>query len=85
MSILAWLLVGLSSGFLASKVVHKTGSRLTIDMVLGIVGAFVGGFNFYAIGHSAPNGINPYSILSSFIGAVVVLLVYNALVRRRAL
>jgi uncharacterized membrane protein YeaQ/YmgE (transglycosylase-associated protein family) len=85
MSILAWLVVGLIAGFLASKVVNKTGSGLVMDIVLGIVGALVGGFIFNLIGHSAPSGINLYSILVSFIGAVVVLLIYHAVIRRRAI
>jgi uncharacterized membrane protein YeaQ/YmgE (transglycosylase-associated protein family) len=85
MSILAWLVVGLIAGFLASKVINKTGSGLVMDIVLGIVGALVGGFIFNAIGHSAPNGINLYSIFVAFIGAVVVLFVYHLIFRRRAL
>lgn len=83
MSIIAWLAVGLIAGFLASKVVNKTGSGVVMDIVLGVVGAVVGGFLFNSIGHSAPSGINLYSIFVSFIGAVVVLLVYHALFRRR--
>jgi uncharacterized membrane protein YeaQ/YmgE (transglycosylase-associated protein family) len=85
MSILAWLVVGLIAGFLASKVVNKSGSGLLMDIALGVVGALVGGFIFNAIGHSAPSGINLYSIFVSFIGAVLVLLVYHAVFRRRAL
>jgi uncharacterized membrane protein YeaQ/YmgE (transglycosylase-associated protein family) len=85
MSILAWLVVGLISGFLASKVVNRTGGNLVLDIVLGIVGAIVGGFIFNAIGHSAPTGINIYSIFVSFIGAVVVLFIYHMIVGRRAL
>lgn len=84
MSILAWLFVGLIAGFLASKVINKTGSGLVMDIALGIVGALVGGFIFNAIGHSAPTGINLYSILVAFVGAVVVLLIYHLIFRRRA-
>jgi uncharacterized membrane protein YeaQ/YmgE (transglycosylase-associated protein family) len=85
MSILAWLVVGLIAGFLASKVVNKAGSGVVMDIVLGIVGALVGGFIFNAIGHSAPSGINLYSIFVAFIGAVVVLVIYHAVISRRAL
>jgi uncharacterized membrane protein YeaQ/YmgE (transglycosylase-associated protein family) len=85
MSILAWLVVGLIAGFLASKVINKTGSGVVMDIVLGVIGAFVGGFLFTRFGHSAPNGINLYSIFVSFIGAVIVLLIYHLLFRRRAL
>jgi uncharacterized membrane protein YeaQ/YmgE (transglycosylase-associated protein family) len=84
MSILAWLVVGLIAGFLASKVINKSGSGLVMDIVLGVVGALVGGFIFNAIGHSAPTGINLYSIFVAFIGSVVVLLIYHAVFRRRA-
>jgi len=85
MSIIAWLVVGLISGFLPSKVVNKTGSGIVMDMVLGIVGALVGGFIFNAIGHSAPSGINIYSIFVSFVGAVIVLVIYHMVTGRRAL
>jgi uncharacterized membrane protein YeaQ/YmgE (transglycosylase-associated protein family) len=84
MSILAWLVVGLIAGFLASKVVNKTGSGLVMDIVLGVVGALVGGFLFNQFGHSAPTGINIYSIFVAFVGAVIVLLIYHAVMRRRA-
>jgi uncharacterized membrane protein YeaQ/YmgE (transglycosylase-associated protein family) len=83
MSILAWLVVGLIAGFLASKVINKTGEGLVMDIVLGIVGALVGGFIFNALGYAATTGINLYSIFVAFIGAVVVLLIYHAVVRRR--
>ena len=85
MSILAWLVVGLIAGFLASKVVNKTGSGLVVDIVLGIVGAIVGGFIFNMLGHSAATGINIYSIFVAFIGAVVVLVIYHAVVSRRSI
>ncbi|MEO6341460.1 MAG: GlsB/YeaQ/YmgE family stress response membrane protein [Caulobacteraceae bacterium] len=83
MSILAWLVVGLIAGFLASKVVNKTGSGLVMDIVLGVVGAMVGGFLFNMLGAAGASGINLYSIFVAFIGAVIVLAVYHAVVRRR--
>ena len=83
MSIIAWLVVGLIAGFLASKVINRTGSGLVLDIVLGIVGAVVGGFIFNYFGHSAPTGINIYSIFVAFIGAIVVLLIYHMVIRRR--
>jgi uncharacterized membrane protein YeaQ/YmgE (transglycosylase-associated protein family) len=84
MSILAWLVVGLIAGFLASKVINKTGSGMVMDIVLGVVGALVGGFVFNMLGHSAPTGINIYSIFVAFVGAVIVLVIYHAVVSRRA-
>ena len=83
MSILAWLVVGLVAGFLASKVINKTGEGVVMDIVLGVIGAVVGGVIFNAIGHSAPTGINLYSIFVAFIGSVVVLVIYHMVFRRR--
>lgn len=83
MSILAWLVVGLIAGFLASKVINKTGSGLVMDILLGIVGAIVGGFLFNQFGHMGATGINLYSILVAFVGAVIVLFVYHAITGRR--
>ena len=85
MSFLAWLVVGLIAGFLASKVINKTGEGLVLDIILGIVGAFVGGFIFNFFGASGTTGINLYSIFVAFIGAVVVLLIYHMVIRRRAI
>ena len=85
MSILAWLVVGLIAGFIASKIVNKTGSGILMDIVLGVIGAFVGGWLFNMLGHSSVTGINIYSILVATIGAVVVLVVYHLLTGRRAM
>jgi uncharacterized membrane protein YeaQ/YmgE (transglycosylase-associated protein family) len=85
MSFLAWLVVGLVAGFLASKVVNKTGEGLVMDIVLGVVGAFVGGFLFNLLGYSGATGINIYSIFVAFVGAVVVLVLYHMVFRRRAI
>ena len=83
MSILAWLVLGLISGFVASKLVNRTGEGVILDIVLGIVGAFVGGWLFNAFGHSGVTGLNIYSMLVAVVGAVVVLVLYHALFRRR--
>jgi uncharacterized membrane protein YeaQ/YmgE (transglycosylase-associated protein family) len=85
MSILAWLVVGLIAGWLGSLIVNRRGEGLFLDIVLGVVGAVVGGFLFNLIGHSGVTGINLYSIVVAVIGAVVVLAVYHAVVGRRAL
>ena len=83
MGILAWLLLGLIAGFIASKIVNKTGEGLVMDIVLGIVGAFVGGYLFSFFGHSPVTGFNLYSMFVAVVGAIVVLLIYHAVVRRR--
>ena len=84
MSFLAWIVLGLISGFIASKIVNKSGSGAVTDIVLGIVGAVVGGWLFNTIGHVGVTGVNLYSILVAVVGAVVVLLLYHALFRARA-
>ena len=83
MSILAWIVLGVVAGFIASKLVNKSGSGLIMDLVLGIIGAVVGGFLFQQFGHAGVSGLNLYSLLVAVVGAVVVLVVYHALARRR--
>ncbi len=79
MGIIAWILVGLIGGFIASKVVNHTGEGLLRDILLGIVGSFVGGFIFRAVGSSGVTGFNLWSILVAFVGAVVFLILYHAM------
>ena len=81
MSILAWIVLGLIAGFIASKVVNREGQGLMLDMVLGIVGAVVGGWIMSAFGASGVSGFNLYSIVVAIGGAIVLLVVYH-LVRR---
>ena len=84
MSLIGWLVLGLIAGFIASKVVNKTGEGLILDIVLGIVGAVVGGFLFTQFGAAGVTGFNLYSMFVAVIGAVVVLVVYHAVVGRRS-
>ncbi len=85
MSILAWIVLGLIAGFIASKLVNRTGGSLVLDLLLGVVGAFVGGFLFTRFGAAGVTGLNLYSILVAIIGAVVVLFISHAIAGRRAL
>ena len=85
MSIIAWLVVGLLAGWIGSMLVNRRGEGLIMDIVLGVIGAFVGGFLFHFFGHTGVSGINLYSILVAVVGAVVVLVVYHAIARPRAL
>jgi uncharacterized membrane protein YeaQ/YmgE (transglycosylase-associated protein family) len=84
MSFLAWIILGLIAGFIASKIVNKSGEGIVMDVVLGIIGAVVGGWLFNAIGHVGVTGLNLYSVLVAVIGAIIVLVIYHALVRTRA-
>ena len=81
MSIIAWIVLGLIAGFIASKLVNKTGEGFLMDIVLGIVGAIVGGFVFSYFGATGVTGLNIYSIIVATIGAVIVLVVYHAIRR----
>jgi uncharacterized membrane protein YeaQ/YmgE (transglycosylase-associated protein family) len=83
MGIIAWLVLGLIAGFIASKIVNHSGSGMIMDIVLGIVGAFVGGFVFNFFGAAGVTGFNIYSAIVAVIGAVVVLFIYHALIGRR--
>jgi uncharacterized membrane protein YeaQ/YmgE (transglycosylase-associated protein family) len=82
MSIIGWVVLGLIAGFIASKIVNKRGEGVLLDIVLGIVGAVVGGFIFNAVGASGVDGFNLYSMIVAVIGAVVVLVIYHALFGR---
>ena len=84
MSFIAWIVLGLIAGFIASKIVNKSGEGFILDIVLGVVGAVVGGWIFRAAGMSGVSGLNLYSLLVAVIGAVVFLLIYHFLFRRRA-
>jgi uncharacterized membrane protein YeaQ/YmgE (transglycosylase-associated protein family) len=85
MSVLGWIILGLISGFIASKIVNKTGEGVVLDIILGIVGAVVGGWLFTTFGMAGVTGVNLYSMLVAVIGAVVVLFIYHAVTRRRAI
>lgn len=77
--IIAWIFVGLIGGYLASRVVNKSGEGLLRDILLGILGGFIGGMVFRDLGGHGVTGFNIWSILVAFIGAVVVLVVYHAI------
>lgn len=85
MSIIGWLVLGLIAGFIASKIVNKTGEGVFMDIVLGIIGAVVGGYLFNAAGSIGISGFNIWSMFVAVIGAVIVLFVYHAVIGRRTL
>jgi uncharacterized membrane protein YeaQ/YmgE (transglycosylase-associated protein family) len=85
MSIIGWIILGLLAGFIASKIVNKQGEGLILDIVLGIVGAIVGGYLFSLFGGQGVNGVNIYSMFVAVVGAIVVLLIYHSLTGRRTI
>jgi uncharacterized membrane protein YeaQ/YmgE (transglycosylase-associated protein family) len=84
MSFLAWIVLGLVAGFIGSKLVNRTGEGLIRDVLLGIVGAIIGGYMFNLFGAPGVTGLNLYSVLVAVIGAVAFLIVYHAIFRRRS-
>ncbi|HBK06798.1 MAG TPA: GlsB/YeaQ/YmgE family stress response membrane protein [Acetobacteraceae bacterium] len=85
MSIIGWILLGLISGFVSSKIVNKSGQGIVLDIVLGIVGAIVGGFLFAQFGAQGVTGFNLYSMFVAVIGAIIVLVIYHAVAGRRSI
>ena len=85
MSLLGWVLFGLISGFVASRIVNRQGEGCILNIVLGVIGALVGGFIFTSIGGTGVTGFNLYSMFVAIIGAIVVLLLYHALTGRNGL
>jgi uncharacterized membrane protein YeaQ/YmgE (transglycosylase-associated protein family) len=84
MSILAWIVLGLLAGFIGSKIVNKTGEGFFLDIILGVVGALLGGWLFSMFGASGVTGLNLYSLFVAVIGSIVFLVLYHAIFRRRA-
>src|SRR6185437_1034446 len=62
-SVISWLVLGLVAGFLASMVMNKRGEGVGLDIVLGMIGAVVGGWVFRALGSVGVTGLNVWSIL----------------------
>ncbi len=83
MSILGWIVLGLIAGWIGSNIVDNGGRGPLMDIVLGIVGAVVGGAIFNALGALPVTGFNLYSLFVAVIGAVVVLVIYHAILGRR--
>jgi uncharacterized membrane protein YeaQ/YmgE (transglycosylase-associated protein family) len=79
MSILAWIVLGLLAGFIASRIVNHRGSGILLDIVLGIIGAMVGGWLFSLFGARPVTGLDLYSLIVATIGAVVTLMLYYML------
>ena len=85
MTVLGWIVFGLITGFVASRIVNQRGQGCILNVVLGVVGAFIGGLIFTSIGGSGITGFNVYSMFVAIIGAIVVLITYHAITGRRGL
>jgi len=77
MGILSWLIVGLVAGYLGSKIVNRTGEGLMRDLLLGVIGAIVGGAVFHSLGYVGVTGVDLRSIFVAVVGSVLVLVTYH--------
>jgi uncharacterized membrane protein YeaQ/YmgE (transglycosylase-associated protein family) len=83
MSIIGWIVLGLIAGWIGSNIVDSGGRGPLMDIVLGVVGAIVGGAIFSALGAVPITGFNLYSLFVAVVGAVVVLVIYHAVLGHR--
>ena len=81
MGVIGWIVLGFIAGFIASKLVNKRGEGLPFDILLGIVGAVIGGWLFNTVGAAGVTGFNAWSLLVAVVGAVVLLVVWHAIRR----
>ncbi|BAT59014.1 hypothetical protein GJW-30_1_01542 [Variibacter gotjawalensis] len=83
MGIIAWIVLGALAGWIGSKIFEGQGQGFMLNVVLGIVGAVVGGFIFSALGATGVTGFNLWSLIVAVVGAVVVLWLYNKMAANR--
>ena len=83
MNVIAWIVLGLIAGFIGSKIVNNRGEGVLLDIVLGIVGAFLATWIGQAIGHYGPD--QGAGFITATIGALIVLFIWNRLVARGAI
>jgi uncharacterized membrane protein YeaQ/YmgE (transglycosylase-associated protein family) len=81
MGVIGWIVLGLIAGFITSKVEKNGGEGLPFDILLGMVGAVIGGWLFNAVGSTGVTGFNVWSLLVAVIGAVAFLWIWHAIRR----
>jgi uncharacterized membrane protein YeaQ/YmgE (transglycosylase-associated protein family) len=84
MSFLAWIILGLVAGFIGSRIVNRRGEGILVDILLGVVGAFAGGWLFHIFGAPGVSGLNLYSLFVAAMGSAALLILYHALRGERA-
>lgn len=83
LSFAGWIFLGLIVGYIASRLLNKTGHGLRRDILIGVVGAIVGGFLSNLFGKDHGPGLDLYSLIVAVVGAAVFMFVFHALFRRR--
>jgi uncharacterized membrane protein YeaQ/YmgE (transglycosylase-associated protein family) len=81
MGVIAWMVLGLLAGFIGSKIVNKTGEGMLMDILIGIVGAVIGGWIAGFFGYNGVTGFNLPSLIVAVVGSIVLLLIYRAIRR----
>lgn len=85
MGILAWLVLGALAGWLASKVMNTDEQQGAMaNIVVGIIGAVIGGYVFSLFGGSSVTALNLYSVFVAFVGAVILLFLYKTVTRKKS-
>ncbi len=83
MNILAWIIFGGLAGWIASKIMHTDAQQgIFLNVIVGIIGAFLGGYLMQVIGKTGVDGFNIKSFLVAILGAIVLLAVYKALSKK---
>lgn len=85
MSILGWIIFGLITGFIASRIMNGRGEGCFVNIALGMVGSLVGGFIFRQITGFNAFHFNLVSMFVAIIGAIVVLAIYHAITGQRGI
>ncbi len=82
LGIVGWIILGGLAGWIASRITgtyRRQGCLL--DIVVGVVGGFVGGLIFNALGGAGVTGFNPWSLLVATVGAIILLVIVKAIRR----
>ena len=82
MHILWWIVVGVIAGWVTGKIMQGSGFGFWVDMLVGIAGAFVGGFIAGHLGLAASGGML-YTIIIAIIGAVLLVFLFRLITGRR--
>lgn len=80
MGILLWIVFGAIAGWIASMIV-KSNQGLLLDIIVGIVGALIGGWIMSLLGYGGVSGFNIYSLLVAILGSIVLLVIVKAIRR----
>lgn len=83
MGLLSWLIVGGLAGFIASKLMKGYGSGVVMNIIIGIVGAFLGGVVMNLVGQVGVVDFSLRSILVSIVGSVILLAIVGAFTKKR--